>query len=77
MDFLQFAYAAHDAGALRAQQQRVERSIRPDGDDEQLTCPCGRITVDITDRPRRRHEPVLCTMRCMWSRRESPAHARL
>jgi hypothetical protein len=43
----------------------------------ELTCPCGRITVDVTDRPRRRHVPVLCTMRCMWSRRESPAHARL
>jgi hypothetical protein len=77
MNFLQFAVAAQDAGWLRAEQQRLERAFRPDADSEQLSCPCGRITVDITGSPRRRNEPVLCNMRCMWSRLESPAHARL
>jgi hypothetical protein len=40
-------------------------------------CPCGRLSVDVTDRPNRAVVRVRCTLRCMWTLRESNAHARL
>jgi hypothetical protein len=40
-------------------------------------CPCGRLIVGVTNDPNRAVVRVRCTLRCMWTQRESNAHARL